>query len=455
MNKHLQLIKKELEKINDLSFQEYQELRNQRFRKMLLHHFENPYNDYYKRLLLQHGIKNESELPKDLSELQKLPITDKNTIWQGDYDKNPGINEVHIYKRLGTSGTTGKPLIVPHSNAFAIDNMSRLIIRAQIMNNFDLEKNGYFVAHYYPGKDENFASHESLSIMQGLIGREKISLDSTQTNFKTHFDNLIKTKAIHSSSSPNFYITFATSLITTKMKIEKLNLKQLLCGGASMSDDDLDFLKERLNLDKIILFFPTTDAGVIGTQINEKSDYVVFSDYQIVEVITKEGKPAKIGEKGDLVVTNLFCDSYPIIRYRVGDEVIFKGISKYNNKFIEIGKIKRKTDATFGDGFISFNEIEGISGYLRKKGILAFRVQIVKRRGENRIDQPVIRIECKINNKDEENTKKTAIEAFRRNEQMDYLIKDGGIMPPKVEILKPGELTVGKFKSKVFVDETL
>lgn len=452
MNEHLQSIKDELKSINKLSPEEYQGLRNKRFRKMILHHYENPYNGAYRELLSKYGIKNKSQLPKNLNELQKLPITEKDFLMQGDYDKTPGLHEVHIYKRLGTSGTTGKPLIVPHSNDFALENMTKLIIRAQLINNFRLDEKGYFIAHYYPGKNENFASYESLSLMCTLIGEDKTTLKSTQTSAKEHFDNLVKSKVIYSSSSPNFFINFVTSLLVNKFKISNLSLKELLCGGAPLSKDDIYFLKEKLNLDKLILFYPTTDAGIIGTQIGEDSNYTVFSDHQIVEVITKEGKQAKIGEKGDVVVTNLFCESYPIIRYKIGDECTFKGISKYNNKFIEIGDIQRKNYATFGDGFVSFNELEEISGYCRRKGILVFRTQVIKRRGKERIDQPIIRIECQINKKDEEKTKKIVIEAFRRNEEMDYLIKDKGIMSPKVEILKPGELTKGKFKSKIFVD---
>ncbi|HAE68898.1 MAG TPA: hypothetical protein DCG77_17215 [Sphingobacterium sp.] len=51
----------------------------------------------------------------------------------------------------------------------------------------------------------------------------------------------------------------------------------------------------------------------------------MFSDWHIFEVLKQNGEPAEYGESGNLIVTNLYNYTQPLIRYRMDDEIIIEG----------------------------------------------------------------------------------------------------------------------------------
>lgn len=57
----------------------------------------------------------------------------------------------------------------------------------------------------------------------------------------------------------------------------------------------------------------------------ENGSMHVHSDSQIVEVLDRNGEPAKAGREGEIVVTSLWPQAMPVIRYRLGDRVTLGG----------------------------------------------------------------------------------------------------------------------------------
>jgi phenylacetate-CoA ligase len=64
--------------------------------------------------------------------------------------------------------------------------------------------------------------------------------------------------------------------------------------------------------------YGATEAGCIAWRSPESGIYIVNSDSVIVEILT-EGRATRPGELGDVVITNLFADAMPFIRYSLGD----------------------------------------------------------------------------------------------------------------------------------------
>ncbi len=54
----------------------------------------------------------------------------------------------------------------------------------------------------------------------------------------------------------------------------------------------------------------------------EEGNFHIVTETGVVEVLRKDGEPAKPGEMGELVVTNLINRAMPTIRYKTGDSVI-------------------------------------------------------------------------------------------------------------------------------------
>lgn len=69
---------------------------------------------------------------------------------------------------------------------------------------------------------------------------------------------------------------------------------------------------------KVVDFYGSDEAGCVAWECEECSAYHIASDMTIVEVL-KGGKPAKAGDDGGIVITNLHSYAMPFIRYEQSD----------------------------------------------------------------------------------------------------------------------------------------
>lgn len=75
---------------------------------------------------------------------------------------------------------------------------------------------------------------------------------------------------------------------------------------------------------RVIDRYGTAEAGAAAWECPEGSMHVL-SDSTIIEILDKDGNPARRGEAGTMVLTPLWRRSMPFIRYRVGDVAAFGG----------------------------------------------------------------------------------------------------------------------------------
>lgn len=64
------------------------------------------------------------------------------------------------------------------------------------------------------------------------------------------------------------------------------------------------------------------EVGLIACQCEEFGGLHVNADNVIVEIITSEGRPARAGEAGAVVVTDLTNRAMPLVRYQLGDVAV-------------------------------------------------------------------------------------------------------------------------------------
>lgn len=73
----------------------------------------------------------------------------------------------------------------------------------------------------------------------------------------------------------------------------------------------------------VLSYFAATQAETIGLQLDPESPVLTaVPGLHLVEVVKPDGQWAAIGEEGELVVTRLFGNAAPVLRYKVGDRVV-------------------------------------------------------------------------------------------------------------------------------------
>lgn len=109
--------------------------------------------------------------------------------------------------------------------------------------------------------------------------------------------------------------------------------------------------------------YTSADAGIMGYQCDHcpPGTYHVPTAFQFVELVNfEENRPARTGEMGEVVVTNLSRVSTPIIRYRVGDIAAWTGspcLCGDINPLLKLGG-RAGQDFKLGGGFISLDLFE-------------------------------------------------------------------------------------------------
>jgi phenylacetate-CoA ligase len=93
---------------------------------------------------------------------------------------------------------------------------------------------------------------------------------------------------------------------------------QLMCNGAeTMWESDRELISRAFG-SPVINRYGTTDVGVIGVECRPGSGLHLHDAAVIVEVV-RSGEPVKVGERGEIVITQLDNRAMPLIRFAIGD----------------------------------------------------------------------------------------------------------------------------------------
>lgn len=95
---------------------------------------------------------------------------------------------------------------------------------------------------------------------------------------------------------------------------------RVLFHSSALLDAESRRLFSRVFSCPVIDLYGSEEAGCIAWECRTCGGYHVAADQVIVEVL-KDGRPARPGEQGEVVVTNLHSRAMPFIRYRQGDVV--------------------------------------------------------------------------------------------------------------------------------------
>ena len=250
---------------------------------------------------------------RSLDDFRKLPFTVKNDL----RDNYPyGLFAVplrEVVRVHASSGTTGMATVVGYSRN-DIKTWSNLVARIltaggitaddviQISFNYGLFT-GAFGLHYG-------AERVGASVIPASSGNTKRQIQIMQ-DFKT-------TALV---STPSYAMLIADTLREMGVNPGGLSLKWGLFGAEPWSDAMRKELEEKLRIKATDNYglSEVMGPGVAGECL-EQDGLHVNEDHFLVEVINPDTlEPVRLGEVGELVITTLTKEAFPMIRYRTRD----------------------------------------------------------------------------------------------------------------------------------------
>jgi phenylacetate-CoA ligase len=248
-----------------------------------------------------------------LSDLTKIPFTTKDDLRLNYPYGMFAVPLREVVRIHSSSGTTGKPVVVGYTkNDIRIwsNLVARFMIAAGVTSD-DLVQ----IAFGYGIFTGAFGLHYGAE----TIGASVIPMGTGNTEKQIMIMQDYKTTVL--VSTPSYALALAERLEQLGVNAKALSLKVGLFGGEPWSE------KMREEIERRLLLSATDNYGlseVIGPGVagecSCKKGLHVCEDAFIPEVINPEtGEVLPSGQPGELVLTTLTKEAFPMIRYRTGD----------------------------------------------------------------------------------------------------------------------------------------
>jgi phenylacetate-coenzyme A ligase PaaK-like adenylate-forming protein len=448
---------RELDYLAETSTDAFADQRNRRFHRLLKHHVSSHDNTAYAERLRSHGLDPMHDLPADVTDVERLPLVDREFLREADYAVHPAVPTVWIADHVRTSGTTtGMPLSFPMSFATRRRIYPELLIRsfALIGAGDVLLDHSYHIAHF--STDGAKTGTEILFPETEKVLGTRAQVGSTRAPLEEHLRVLEDHRPRYSCTSPHVYLNLLALAHEREIDLADCSLEYYLGGGAPLLGDDYRRLMDGFGLRRAAMTYVSNETGLMGAQQIDGGPYTLFDDDYLIEVLDDEGHHVAPGERGRIAVTSFATDAFPLIRYLIGDAATYIGHDSVFPNATAIADIGRTVGGIIGGFKISFEEIGRMPYEMTLRGVTTLAVQLARRKTLDGRDQLIMRVESP-----EENTNRltaVALEALRVNHNLEEALfgSDGlaSLPLPLVEIYQPGELRTGQFKLRAFVDES-
>jgi len=364
---------------------------------------------------------------------RNLPFLTKKTITDTSVYKRLYAPEDDIIIFTATSGTTGAPLV----NArywFDHPRVNEMVKK-------------------YGVKKAMLLLNPSAGMFSGTIytSREKLTLCVGDVNMLQIAAQIIKEVEVNAIITTSTIIYHLNKELT-KINFDKSKIKYLSIGAELTTRQYFDYIQAEFPSAYITYAFGATEnSGALGYQCAKiiatgEPNIYHFKKEIFVEILDEEGRPVKMGEMGEIVITSLEKKAFPLIRYRTGDyasEIKEKCACGNERTFRLEGRanhdVLRVNGATLMTRLIE-NSLDDVRNYLEP----GFQVIVQDVRVKNTIKtqltlRVVPRAECGL-------SEPALTEAIRKaflenlqvsgNKRLKELVEPGYFLEPKVELCK-------------------
>jgi len=286
-----------------------EELQLQRLQQTLQRVYDNV--PFYRQSLDEAGISPGDV--KSLADLQKMPITVKKDL----RDNYPfGLFAAPMEKVVrvhASSGTTGKPIVVGYTKN-DINNWADLVSRAIRMTggtNKDIVQVGFGYGLFTGGLGLHFGTEHFGATVVPISGGNT----ARQLMLMQDFGATIL------ACTPSYALYLAEEIQNAGIDPQNLKLKIGIFGAEPWSERMRDQLESKLNIKAFDIYGLSEVLGPgVSAECSEKKGLHIFEDHFIAEIVDPEtGKPLPYGQPGELVITSLTKEAFPIIRYNTRD----------------------------------------------------------------------------------------------------------------------------------------
>lgn len=331
------LAKRRLGELQDLGKSKLEEYQLDTLRRLSKRAIQK--SEFYRQKFAEVGL--EPAAIKSLDDLSKLPFTTKEELRENYPINFRMVPEEDIVRIHSSSGTTGKPVIMPYTQG-DIKNWEQMMVRALKMAGVAPQDR----VQVTPGYGLWTAG---IGFQQGVEELGALAVPTGPGNTEKQLEMMkdMQSSVLIGTSSYALLLAEAAKDVGV---LEDINIEIGIFGSERWSEEMRDRIEDMLGLDAYDIYGLTEIYGPgIGIDCEYHQGIHYWADHFIFEIIDPEtGERCEPGEIGELVITTLSREAMPLIRYRTRDLTKkIPGECKCGSNWPRIDRIYGRSDDVF------------------------------------------------------------------------------------------------------------
>lgn len=253
--------------------------------------------------------------PDDITgfeEFRKVPFMNKADL----RDFYPDRLFVKPYEELVrvhvSSGTTGLATVVGYTKK-DLEDWSECLARGMVsfgMSDRDMLQNFHGYGLFTGGLGVHYGAER--------IGATVLPIGTGNTDRQIRMMLDLPVTAVAGTPSYMFHIADVCESRGIDMRRDT-KVRLAIAGGEPWSDSMRRKLQDRTGMRVHNCYGASELYGPCFLECREQCGAHVWADYCYMEILDRDGNPCADGEEGEMVVTMLQKEAFPLIRYRIGD----------------------------------------------------------------------------------------------------------------------------------------
>lgn len=294
-------------------------------------------DNYFGKMYKEMGI-TEVKTPEDF---KKLPFIDKAELRNAYPLGIQAVDDSEIVRIHSSSGTTGKPVIIPYT-AKDVDDWATMFARCYETAGITKQDR----IQITPGYGLWTAG---IGFQAGCekLGAMAIPMGPGNTEKQLQMMQDLKSTVICATSS---YALLLAEEINKRGLKDNICLKKGVIGSERWSEKKREYIAKELGIELYDIYGLTEIYGPgIGVNCNLQTGMHIWDDFLYVEIIDPEtGENLPDGEEGEIVITTLVKEGAPLLRFRTHDlSRIIPGECPCGSSYPRLDIIKGRSDDMF------------------------------------------------------------------------------------------------------------
>ena len=265
---------------------------------------------FYKNKFKQAKV-NPSQI-QSLQDIAKIPFTTREEL-ENNFAAVLAVSPSKMAALRMTTGTMGKPLTIAHSRK-DLEDVAEASARKLTYHGVTAKDVVQVTASYGLWQGA-WSVHSGAEIIGACI----IPVGSGNTERQIRIIKQFNTTVLYGVTNYHFRIAEVAKQLGEDLCSSSLRVG--ICVAEKPTKTQIDMLKKELGYETVVIDYGATEFPGFSVQcMKDLESHHVWADYHLVEAVDPEThEDVEEGERGELVVTTLQREAFPLIRYLSND----------------------------------------------------------------------------------------------------------------------------------------